>query len=61
MVKVISAPFLASCEGNVGSEIFTPKPFRLDSFEPLTGFKNLLYFDSSPETPSSSIFVKPTI
>ena len=57
----MSSPFLASFEGSVGSEILTPKPFRFDNLEPLTGSKNLLYFASKPEIPLSSMFVKPTI
>ena len=57
----MSAPFLASSVGKVGSEILTPKPLRFDNLDPLTGSRNLLYFASKPEIPLSSIFVKPTI
>jgi hypothetical protein len=45
------APFFADSEESVGSEILTPRPFLLESFEPFIGSKYLLYFDSKPDIP----------
>ena len=61
IVKNISVPFFASWEGKVGSEILFPKPFLFESFDPLVGSNSVLYFNSKPDIPLSSILVKPII